>query len=158
MSTRAPRHGRKRVMATLAAVSSACVPTAASTQPGCGAASPSCITSWTSVNSIASFERAAIGAACLRVHMVLMLDEIASRLEEYIRAQVRIAGADRRFSRSVPLFEAGYVDSVGVAELLGFITATFGVDIPDDVLTSDAFTTIDGIAAALHRLLTGSPQ
>ena len=75
--------------------------------------------------------------------------EVADRIERYVRIQFRVATGDQRFSRSLPLFERGYVDSVGVVELLAFLTEEFGVYLPDDVLMSDEFSTIDGIAAII---------
>jgi acyl carrier protein len=77
--------------------------------------------------------------------------EVADRIERYIRLQFRVASGDSRFSRSMPLFEAGYVDSVGVVELLAFLSEEFAVNLPDDVLMSDEFSTIDGIAAIICR-------
>jgi acyl carrier protein len=46
------------------------------------------------------------------------------------------------------------VDSVGLAELLGFIEEEFAVEVPDDELVSDGFATIDGIAQVVVRLAT----
>jgi acyl carrier protein len=77
--------------------------------------------------------------------------QIADRVEQYVRTQFRVAPGDTRFSRSLPLFEAGYVDSVGVVELLAFLTEEFAVELPDDALMSDEFSTIDGIAAIVAR-------
>jgi acyl carrier protein len=81
--------------------------------------------------------------------------EIGERLERYVRTQFRVASGDARFSRSVPLFEAGYVDSVGVVELLAFLSEEFAVHLPDDALMSDDFSTIDGIAAIVCRFRDG---
>ena len=77
--------------------------------------------------------------------------EIAERIERYVRIQFRVVPGDARFSRSVRLFEAGYVDSVGVVELLTFLSEEFAVDLPDDALMSDDFSTIDGITAIIFR-------
>lgn len=77
--------------------------------------------------------------------------EVADRIEHYVRIQFRVAPRDVRFSRSLPLFEAGYVDSVGVVELLAFLSEEFAVNLPDEVLMSDEFSTIDGIAAVICR-------
>lgn len=78
--------------------------------------------------------------------------DIAERIERFIRTQFRVAASDTRFSRSQPLFELGYVDSVGVVELLAFVTKEFGVEVPDEMLMSEEFSTIDGIAAIVCRL------
>jgi acyl carrier protein len=80
--------------------------------------------------------------------------EIAQRIEQYVRVQFRVSPGDSRFSRSLPLFEAGYVDSVGVVELLAFLSEEFAVNLPDEILMSDEFSTIDGIAAVICRHLT----
>jgi acyl carrier protein len=78
---------------------------------------------------------------------------IAQRLEQFLRASFAIPEDDPGFCRSVDLFEAGYVDSVGVIETLAYITDAFGVEIPDEVLLSDAFATIDGMAQVVAGLI-----
>lgn len=82
--------------------------------------------------------------------------QIADRVEQYVRTQFRVAPGDAGFSRSLPLFEAGYVDSVGVVELLAFLAEEFAVELPDDALMSDEFSTIDGIAVIVARYGNGS--
>ena len=77
--------------------------------------------------------------------------DVAEQVERYIRIQFRVAAEDARFSRSLPLFESGYVDSIGVVELLTFLSEEFSVDLPDDALMSDEFSTINGIAAVVCR-------
>jgi acyl carrier protein len=81
--------------------------------------------------------------------------EVAQRVETFVRTQFRVAPADARFSRSVPLFESGYVDSVGVVELLTFLSETFEVHLPDDALMSDEFSNIEGIATIVCRYRDG---
>lgn len=80
---------------------------------------------------------------------------VADRVERYLRTQFRVASSDARFSRSLPLFEAGYVDSVGVVELLAFLAEEFAVHLPDEALMSDEFSTIDGIAVLVCRYGNG---
>ena len=41
----------------------------------------------------------------------------------------------------------------GVAETLAYIEERYGVEVPDDVLLSDEFTTIDGIARSIVELV-----
>jgi acyl carrier protein len=72
--------------------------------------------------------------------------DVAERTEAFLRRQFSINSADRRFSRTVDLFESGYVDSLGLAELLQFIQDEFDVEIPDEDILSDDFSRIDGIA------------
>jgi acyl carrier protein len=68
--------------------------------------------------------------------------QVADRVEQFVRTQFRVSQTDTRFSRSQRLFEMGYVDSVGVVELLAFIGQEFQVTLPDEVLMSDEFSTI----------------
>jgi acyl carrier protein len=75
--------------------------------------------------------------------------EIAGRIEVFIRRQFRLPDEDPRFSRDVHLFEAGYVDSAGVIELILFIESNFGVTLGDEHIFSDQFTSINGIAGIL---------
>jgi acyl carrier protein len=79
-------------------------------------------------------------------------NDIASRIEGFIRAHFGVAPSDAGFTRSAALFELGYVDSVGMVELLSFIGEEFGVEITDAELLSGNFTTIDGIAGVVHGL------
>ncbi|HEY7636801.1 MAG TPA: acyl carrier protein [Gemmatimonadales bacterium] len=81
--------------------------------------------------------------------------EVAERVERFVRTQFRVAPSDTRFSRSEPLFDSGYVDSVGVVELLAFLDQEFSVHLADEVLMSPEFSTIDGIAAIVGRLVNG---
>jgi acyl carrier protein len=77
---------------------------------------------------------------------------IEERIERYVREQFRVSETDGRFDRATDLYQNGYVDSVGVAELLAFITEEFGVDIPDEALSSDEFSTITGMAGIILDL------
>jgi acyl carrier protein len=85
---------------------------------------------------------------------------IEYRIEEFIRTQFSVSPTDPRFDRGVDLFEAGYIDSMGIVELLEFLSQEFDVQIPDDDLLSDEFSTITGIAQIVSRNLgprIGSP-
>lgn len=75
-----------------------------------------------------------------------------ARIEVFVRTQFGVASEDARFNRQADLFECGYVDSVGVVELLAFLGDEFEVDVPDDDLLSEEFSTIDGIAQIVERL------
>ena len=77
---------------------------------------------------------------------------IADRIEAYVRSQFEVDPSDDGFDRAVDLFELGYVDSVGFAELLAFLSEEFGVEVPEDDLLSDEFLRIDGMAMIVSRL------
>jgi acyl carrier protein len=76
---------------------------------------------------------------------------IEHRIEEFIRMQFGISPTDPMFNRQVDLFEAGYVDSMGIVELLEFLRGEFSVEIPDDDLLADDFSNIAGIARIVTR-------
>jgi acyl carrier protein len=78
---------------------------------------------------------------------------IANHIEAFVRTQFEVDPADDCFDRTVDLFELGYVDSVGFAELLAFLDEEFGVNIPEQDLFSDEFVRIDGMARIVSRLI-----
>lgn len=79
--------------------------------------------------------------------------EVAHQIETFIRERFQVSPDDEHFSRSVNLWEGGYVDSLGFVDLIVHIETTFKARLPDDALFSVDFTTIDGIAALVSRLV-----
>jgi acyl carrier protein len=77
---------------------------------------------------------------------------VGEGLETFVRTAFAIDPSDGLFSREVDLFDAGYVDSVGLTEVLAFIVEAYGVDIPDEQLLSEEFACIDGMATVICRL------
>jgi acyl carrier protein len=77
---------------------------------------------------------------------------VGEGLENFVRTAFSIDESDANFDRRVDLFEAGYVDSVGLTEVLAFIVEAYGVDIPDEQLLSEEFASIDGMATVICRL------
>jgi D-alanine--poly(phosphoribitol) ligase subunit 2 len=77
---------------------------------------------------------------------------IANRIEAFVGTQFEVDPSDDGFDRTVDLFELGYVDSMGFAELLAFLAEEFGVDVPEDDLMSEDFVSIDGMARIVSRL------
>jgi acyl carrier protein len=78
---------------------------------------------------------------------------VGDNLEQFVRSAFAVDSGDPLFDRSVDLFDAGYVDSVGLTEMLAFINDVYGVDIPDEQLLSEEFASIDGMAAVICRML-----
>ena len=79
-------------------------------------------------------------------------DDVPARVESFIRKVFDVKAADVRFTRKVDLFDAGYIDSVGFAELIEFLQDEFSVILPDSILLSDEFLNIDGMAGIIHGL------
>jgi acyl carrier protein len=74
-------------------------------------------------------------------------------IEEFLYRELQVDGGDSRFSRDVDLFDGGYVDSVGFAELLAFLEERFDVEVPETDLLSEDFASINGIGAVVRRLV-----
>jgi acyl carrier protein len=81
------------------------------------------------------------------------LSVVQERIERFVREQFSVSDGDPHFDRTVDLFESGYVDSVGIVELLAFVGEEFGVVIPENLLLSDDFSSVDGIARIVSQLL-----
>lgn len=79
--------------------------------------------------------------------------KIECRIEEFVRTQFSVSPTDPRFDRGVDLFDGGYVDSMGIVELLEFLSQEFDVRIPDEDLLSEDFSSIVGIARIVSRNL-----
>ena len=79
--------------------------------------------------------------------------EVADRIEAFVRTRFSIGQSDRGFKRSADLLDGGYVDSVGFVELLEFLREEFGVEVPETDLLSDEFSSIDGMARIVARLV-----
>jgi acyl carrier protein len=84
--------------------------------------------------------------------MTTDLPDVQQRVEHFIRKQFMIQNGDSRFDRTVDLYENGYVDSIGVVELLAFIQEEFGVEIPEELLLSKEFTFVEGIGRIIVEL------
>jgi methoxymalonate biosynthesis acyl carrier protein len=74
-------------------------------------------------------------------------DEIAGELRGYIRTRFGVPQDDPDFSDSVNLFDFGYVDSLGAAELMSFVAKRFDIRFEDADWVQRGLSTIDQIAA-----------
>lgn len=83
---------------------------------------------------------------------------VESRLEAYIREQFSVSPSDPWFGPETDLFEEGYVDSVGVVELLEFVGQEFAVEVAEEDLLSDDFSTLGGVARIVRRSLGEDPK
>lgn len=88
--------------------------------------------------------------------MAFAWDDIACRIEEFIRQEFRVMEDDPAFSRDAHLYESGYVDSAGVVELIAFVESTFEIQLEDEHIFSERFTTINGISSVIGACLAGA--
>jgi acyl carrier protein len=78
---------------------------------------------------------------------------IADGIESFIRTRFTVSPEDPLFSQDADLFELDYVDLVGVAELLEFLHEQFGVEVSEEDLLSDDFSTIKGISRVVEEFI-----
>jgi acyl carrier protein len=82
--------------------------------------------------------------------MTASLDvRIKSSLEAFIRERFDVAPDDPYFSDDVNLWEEGYVDSIGVMEVVAFLEDGFGVKVTEAMLFDPRFTSVAGMADLL---------
>lgn len=78
---------------------------------------------------------------------------VADQIEAFVRGAGQVAPDDPQFSQDVQLFEAGYLDSLGVVRLIVFIESTFNLTLRDETLLDPRFTTIAGIGELVSAQL-----
>jgi acyl carrier protein len=83
----------------------------------------------------------------------MLTEGIEDRIETFLRTTFRIAADDPGFSRTGDLYENGYVDSVGIVELVAWLEKTFGVAIPESDMLSDDFSSVEGLARIVEGRL-----
>jgi acyl carrier protein len=81
-------------------------------------------------------------------------EAIATELERFLRTSFDIPDDDEGFGRDVDVFGEGYVDSVGVVEVVSFLEARYRVTIPEDALFDPRFTCVRGMAEIVAALAT----
>ncbi|OAN55069.1 hypothetical protein A6A05_00475 [Magnetospirillum moscoviense] len=64
---------------------------------------------------------------------------------EYLQATFLFDLRQERLDDRSNLFEAGFVDSYGLVELVGFLERTFSIRLTDSDLTSPRLASIDGM-------------
>ncbi|MCI0433480.1 MAG: acyl carrier protein [Gemmatimonadetes bacterium] len=80
---------------------------------------------------------------------------IGDAVEAFVRRRFEIPASDTYFSREINLWDEGYVDSLGMTELIVFLESSFEIKIPDSALFSPEFTSIDGIAKLVVLIGSG---
>lgn len=79
--------------------------------------------------------------------------EVAQALEAFVRERFQVEDDDDFFTPDVNLWEEGYVDSAGVVELIAYLEDSYTMQIPRSMLFDPGFTSVDGIAERVVRLL-----
>ena len=76
---------------------------------------------------------------------------IEEKITKYIYSNF-IYDSSIKFNNNKSLTKSGYVDSMGIIEIIDFITNTFNIDIPDSELTPKNLDTIEGCVNLVLKL------
>ena len=79
-------------------------------------------------------------------------DEISRKLQAVLRPHLRFLQPDAPLPRGEPLGKLG-LDSMAAINLLLDLETTFGVQIPDDLLSAETFETFASLEATFRPLL-----
>lgn len=79
------------------------------------------------------------------------MNAIADTVTDFIIQELSVSAKEIDKVRRSHLFESGYVDSLGLVQLIAFIEKTFEVKLSEAQLFSEDFTTIEGIAKLVEE-------
>lgn len=77
--------------------------------------------------------------------------DIAAPIRTFISENMR-AGATNALNDTDNIFEQGFVTSLFAMRLLEFIEVTFAVEVPDDAITLENFSTVDRMTELVTNL------
>jgi len=80
--------------------------------------------------------------------------EIAQEVERFIRARFQVSPDDSTFGADSDLWDEGYLDSLGITEVIAFLECRFTVHIPTYILFDPAFVRINGMARLTFELMS----
>lgn len=84
-----------------------------------------------------------------------MTDEATTTLKNYIRDELDGGSSGEEVSDDDNLLTGGMVDSLGVLKLVSFIESEFGLEIPDEDMTVQNFSSLEDIGKYLEKRKTG---
>lgn len=82
---------------------------------------------------------------------------IAEAIERFVRVEFQVSDRDPTFARDVNLFDGGFVDSIGLVQLISFLESTFHIAVEDEALMSDDFATVNGISRVVAASMARRP-
>jgi acyl carrier protein len=74
-----------------------------------------------------------------------------SMIRQYILAELIKDKKQANLKDSDSLIESGIVDSLGIMKLIGFLEDKVNIQISDDELIPENFSSVDSIAALVHK-------
>jgi acyl carrier protein len=79
------------------------------------------------------------------------MEQIKDCITDYLKAN-SFMDKDTHLKDSDSLTQNGIIDSIGLLELIDYITEKYSIEIPEDMLTPENFDTLQGISDMIHKL------
>jgi acyl carrier protein len=79
------------------------------------------------------------------------MEQITECIIDYLKAN-SFMDKDTHLKDSDSLTQNGIIDSIGLLELIDYITEKFSIEIPEDMLTPENFDTLQGINNMINKL------
>lgn len=83
---------------------------------------------------------------------------IADTFASYLERQFGLDPADPSFDRDTHLWQSGLLDSIALGEILIFLEGELAVKIPDYFLADERLGSINGMAAAVAKLVAAQQR
>ncbi len=79
------------------------------------------------------------------------MEQIKDCIIDYLKAN-SFMDKDTYLKDSDSLTQNGIIDSIGLLELIDYITEKYSIEIPEDMLTPENFDTLQGISSMIYKL------
>ena len=79
------------------------------------------------------------------------MEQIKSGIVNYLMAN-SFMDKDIHLNDSDSLTQNGIIDSIGLLELIDYISETYSIEIPEDMLTPENFDSLQGITDLITKL------
>ncbi|MDW7731248.1 MAG: acyl carrier protein [Methanolobus sp.] len=81
------------------------------------------------------------------------MEHIRDDIIDFLKSQ-SFMDNNTQFADNESLTKAGIIDSIGLLELLDHISASYSIEIPEDMLTPDNLDSLQGITNLIIKLKT----
>ena len=79
------------------------------------------------------------------------MEQIKNCIIDYLKAN-SFMDKDTSVNDSDSLTQNGIIDSIGLLELIDYISEKYSIEIPEDMLTPENFDTLNGITNMISKL------
>jgi acyl carrier protein len=79
------------------------------------------------------------------------MEEIKNSITDYLKAN-SFMDKDTQLGDNDSLTQKGIVDSIGLLELMDYISEKYSIEIPEEMLTPENFDSLQGISDMINKL------